>query len=221
MWSTGKQHVQWLVFFKHMKGRHKRVPTVFKTASWIHRFLSKIHSHSIKSSMGIRSWCLLMEKVLRGGQTTMSNTEIPQSHLWEMLSIVSKNQVKFPSLWFLICADLQLFFLFFSDTVKPLFWSRPVYELDPNNSANNGFMNQDFLVWMRRAALPDFRKLYRRITEGDYSEGLPAGNYSIEISYSILFALYIKIIDSIKLKKTGWEITFIHFKHLILNLLLA
>lgn len=71
--------------------------------------------------------------------------------------------------------------------MKPLFWSRPAYELDPNNSANNGFINQDFLVWMRRAALPDFRKLYRRITEGDYAEGLPAGNYSIEIAYSILF----------------------------------
>lgn len=72
----------------------------------------------------------------------------------------------------------------FNNTVKPLFWSRPVFELDPNNSANNGFINQDFLVWMRRAALPDFRKLYRRITEGDYTEGLPAGNYSIEISYN-------------------------------------
>lgn len=39
---------------------------------------------------------------------------------------------------------------------------------------------------MRRAALPDFRKLYRRITEGDYTKGLPAGNYSLEITYSIL-----------------------------------
>ncbi len=72
-------------------------------------------------------------------------------------------------------------------TVKPLFWPRPAYELDPSDPANNGFINQDFLVWMRRAALPDFRKLYRRITEGDYAQGLPAGNYSLEIAYSILF----------------------------------
>ncbi|TMS21193.1 Cell cycle control protein 50B [Larimichthys crocea] len=61
----------------------------------------------------------------------------------------------------------------FNDTVKPLFWSKPAYELDPTDPANNGFINQDFLVWMRRAALPDFRKLYRRITEGDYAKGLP------------------------------------------------
>ncbi|KAM7376000.1 hypothetical protein PAMP_005753 [Pampus punctatissimus] len=72
----------------------------------------------------------------------------------------------------------------FNGTVKPLFWSKPAYELDPSDPNNNGFINQDFLVWMRRAALPDFSKLYRRITEGDYAEGLPAGNYSLEIAYN-------------------------------------
>ncbi|XP_054652086.1 cell cycle control protein 50B [Dunckerocampus dactyliophorus] len=72
----------------------------------------------------------------------------------------------------------------FNGTVKPPFWSRPAYELDTSDPTNNGFINQDFLVWMRRAALPDFQKLYRRITEGDYAEGLPAGTYSLEISYN-------------------------------------
>ncbi|XP_026155805.1 cell cycle control protein 50B [Mastacembelus armatus] len=72
----------------------------------------------------------------------------------------------------------------FNDTVKPIFWSKPAYELDPTDSNNNGFINQDFLVWMRRAALPNFRKLYRRITSGDYTQGLPAGNYSLEIAYN-------------------------------------
>lgn len=71
----------------------------------------------------------------------------------------------------------------FNGTVKPLFWSVPAYALS-SDPANNGFINQDFLVWMRRAALPNFRKLYRRITEGDYVNGLPAGNYSLAIRYN-------------------------------------
>ncbi|XP_059208636.1 cell cycle control protein 50B [Centropristis striata] len=72
----------------------------------------------------------------------------------------------------------------FNGTVKPVFWPKPAYELDTSDPANNGFINQDFLVWMRRAALPDFRKLYRRITEGDYAEGLPVGNYTLKIAYN-------------------------------------
>ncbi|KAM9777697.1 cell cycle control protein 50B [Neosynchiropus ocellatus] len=72
----------------------------------------------------------------------------------------------------------------FDGTVKPIFWSKPAYELDTTDAANNGFLNQDFLVWMRRAALPDFRKLYRRITEGDYASGLPAGDYILKIAYN-------------------------------------
>ncbi|KAG9331428.1 hypothetical protein JZ751_019162, partial [Albula glossodonta] len=47
----------------------------------------------------------------------------------------------------------------FAKTVKPINWARPAYELDPKDSSNNGFLNQDFLVWMRAAAFPDFRKL--------------------------------------------------------------
>ncbi|KAM6973238.1 cell cycle control protein 50B [Aplochiton taeniatus] len=72
----------------------------------------------------------------------------------------------------------------FDGTVKPINWPKPAYELDPTDPSNNGFINQDFLVWMRRAALPDFRKLYRRITQGNYSRGLPVGNYSLNITYN-------------------------------------
>ncbi|XP_038162919.1 cell cycle control protein 50B [Cyprinodon tularosa] len=72
----------------------------------------------------------------------------------------------------------------FNGTVKPINWQKPAYELDTNDEFNNGFINQDFLVWMRRAALPDFRKLYRRITDDEYENGLPAGNYSLDISYN-------------------------------------
>lgn len=81
--------------------------------------------------------------------------------------------------------------------MKPIFWPRPVYELDPNDPANNGFINQDFLVWMRIAALPNFRKLYRRITEGDYAQGLPAGNYSLEIAYSILLHVTYEVVRTL------------------------
>ncbi|KAM9355761.1 cell cycle control protein 50B [Pholidichthys leucotaenia] len=72
----------------------------------------------------------------------------------------------------------------FNGTVKPLFWPNAAYQLDTSDPNNNGFLNQDFLVWMRRAALPDFRKLYRRITDGDYSNGLPVGNYRIKVTYN-------------------------------------
>ncbi|MBN3321398.1 CC50B protein, partial [Atractosteus spatula] len=77
----------------------------------------------------------------------------------------------------------------FKGTVKPLNWVKPAYELDTNVN-NNAFLNQDFLVWMRTAALPNFRKLYRRITKGNYSSGLPAGNYSLEISYNYPVAIF-------------------------------
>ncbi|XP_052001356.1 cell cycle control protein 50B [Xyrauchen texanus] len=72
----------------------------------------------------------------------------------------------------------------FDGTVKPINWPVAAYELDLVDLNNNGFLNQDFLVWMRRAALPQFRKLYRRITDGDYAAGLPAGNYSLTIHYN-------------------------------------
>uniref|UniRef100_A0A3Q0SD23 Cell cycle control protein n=1 Tax=Amphilophus citrinellus TaxID=61819 RepID=A0A3Q0SD23_AMPCI len=68
--------------------------------------------------------------------------------------------------------------------INPIYWSKPAYELDTSDPSNNGFVNQDFLVWMRRAALPDFRKLYRRISQDKYPDGLPAGNYSLEITYN-------------------------------------
>ncbi|KAM4724330.1 cell cycle control protein 50B [Anableps anableps] len=72
----------------------------------------------------------------------------------------------------------------FNGTVKPINWPKPAYELDTSDEYNNGFINQDFLVWMRRAAFPDFRKLYRRITDDQFQDGLPVGNYSLEISYN-------------------------------------
>lgn len=64
-------------------------------------------------------------------------------------------------------------------------WRRPVYELDAA-AENNGFVNEDFIVWMRTAALPTFRKLYRIIKSGNMVPTLPRGNYTLEVVYSIL-----------------------------------
>lgn len=70
--------------------------------------------------------------------------------------------------------------------MKPVNWRRPVYELDPDPE-NNGFINEDFIVWMRTAALPTFRKLYRIIQKkNNLVPTLPRGNYTLEVVYSIL-----------------------------------
>ncbi|KAI8035086.1 hypothetical protein M5D96_012179 [Drosophila gunungcola] len=44
---------------------------------------------------------------------------------------------------------------------KPVFWQKGLADLDPENPENNGFQNEDLIVWMRTAALPSFRKLYQ------------------------------------------------------------
>ncbi|EDO47858.1 predicted protein [Nematostella vectensis] len=73
----------------------------------------------------------------------------------------------------------------FSKYSKPRDWQKPVYELDKNDSSNNGFLNQDFIVWMRTAAFSTFRKLYRKVVATDpFKEGLPKGDYTVEINYA-------------------------------------
>ncbi|KAI4896204.1 hypothetical protein NFI96_026431 [Prochilodus magdalenae] len=74
----------------------------------------------------------------------------------------------------------------FQGTAQPFYWQRPVYELDPADPYNNGFINDDLIVWMREAAFPNFKKLYGILNraESTFSNGLPNGNYSIAISYN-------------------------------------
>lgn len=68
---------------------------------------------------------------------------------------------------------------------RPPNWQTDVWNLS-NISENNGYKNEDFIVWMRTAALPTFRKLYRRINQTNpiFSSGLPEGTYTITVSYS-------------------------------------
>lgn len=70
----------------------------------------------------------------------------------------------------------------FEGTIKPPNWRKPVYELSPTNKDNNGFQNEDLIVWMRTAALPTFRKLYGMVDLN--LDHLPKGNYSLLIQYN-------------------------------------
>uniref|UniRef100_UPI0037E8D9F8 transmembrane protein 30C n=1 Tax=Semicossyphus pulcher TaxID=241346 RepID=UPI0037E8D9F8 len=74
----------------------------------------------------------------------------------------------------------------FDGTAKPLYWKNPVYELDHTDPTNTGFINDDLIIWMREAAFPNFKKLYGVLyrAEKPFTKGLPAGNYSIDISYN-------------------------------------
>ena len=76
----------------------------------------------------------------------------------------------------------------FAGYARPFNWQRDIWDLSlTNDTSDEGFANQDFIVWMRVAAFPTFRKLYRRIVHtGTFKDGLPKGKYQIDIHYSIL-----------------------------------
>lgn len=74
----------------------------------------------------------------------------------------------------------------FEGTVKPPNWKRPVYELSKDQD-NNGFQNEDLIVWMRTAALPTFRKLYGIVVTDAFEKDidhLPKGKYNVTIEYN-------------------------------------
>jgi hypothetical protein len=99
-----------------------------------------------------------------------------------------KNQFKaWPYIWYLHhCFFFPFLTIVYKDYVKPQNWRKNIWELDPINPENNGLQNEDLIVWMRTAALPTFRKLYRRLnrTAEGYNSGLKAGNYILNVEYS-------------------------------------
>lgn len=68
---------------------------------------------------------------------------------------------------------------------RPKAWTRQLWELDTSNPSNNGFQNEDLIVWMRTAALPNFRKLYRLVdhSHAQFKDGLRRGNYTLHVQY--------------------------------------
>jgi len=65
-------------------------------------------------------------------------------------------------------------------TESPPAWGTKLWELDTvtANDSNNGLLNEDLIVWMRTAAFPNFRKLYRKI-----DQKLEKGTYKLQIDY--------------------------------------
>jgi hypothetical protein len=75
---------------------------------------------------------------------------------------------------------------------RPPSWSKDVWDLSRNDS-NNGYQNEQLIVWMRTAALPTFRKLYARVdhtVDPAYTNGLPKGEYQLEVDYKYPTALF-------------------------------
>lgn len=73
----------------------------------------------------------------------------------------------------------------FKNTLKPPYWTKSVWELS-DDPQNNGYKNEDLIVWMRSAAFPTFRKLYGKIDHSmtGFKYGFPEGVYTLEVQYN-------------------------------------
>ena len=72
------------------------------------------------------------------------------------------------------------------DTTRPPNWPRDLSEIP------RGLENESLIVWYRVSAFPIFRKLYGRLEVNNSTDfELPAGDYSIILTYSILLYLHL------------------------------
>uniref|UniRef100_A0AC35U7Q9 Lem3/Cdc50 n=1 Tax=Rhabditophanes sp. KR3021 TaxID=114890 RepID=A0AC35U7Q9_9BILA len=74
----------------------------------------------------------------------------------------------------------------FNNTAKPSYWEFPTC-LTGDNITGYGFENLDFIVWMKSAAFPIFRKPYRTLLQKPntiFEKGMPVGLYDVNIEYN-------------------------------------
>lgn len=60
-----------------------------------------------------------------------------------------------------------------------------------NDTSQKGFVNEDLMNWMRTAAMPTFRKLFRYMdhSSAPFNNSLPEGAYSLLVNYSAIITL--------------------------------
>ena len=61
-------------------------------------------------------------------------------------------------------------------------------DVSANDTSQYGFENEDLLNWMRTAALPTFRKLFRYVDHSiaPFNNSLPNGAYTLLVNYSAI-----------------------------------
>ncbi|XP_045067970.1 cell cycle control protein 50A-like [Coregonus clupeaformis] len=75
----------------------------------------------------------------------------------------------------------------FEGTAQPLYWQKAMCDLDPWYHNNNGFINEDLIVWMREAAFPNFKKLYEGCRLGTTASISPTVSFIIHLFIHALF----------------------------------
>ena len=87
----------------------------------------------------------------------------------------------------------------YKNFAKPKDWKKNLWELDTSNPENNGLQNEDLILWMRPAAFPSFKKLYRKINHtntanhelsNQFKTGMPKGTYTLKVEYNFEVASF-------------------------------
>ncbi|CAG2164823.1 unnamed protein product [Oppiella nova] len=94
----------------------------------------------------------------------------------------------------------------YENYTNPVYWRKNIWDLDPNNSDNNGMKNEALIVWYRTAAFPEFRKFYAKVDHKigtTYEKSLPKGSYFLEIDYNYPVRMFGGT-KSVVISNTSW-----------------